>query len=161
MQNPNKTSFYERVYEVVRSVPYGKVTSYGAIARYLGTAGSARLVGWAMNKSAPLQLPQKGESTNAQESQPLASTRGREFQHADSQAPPRPSPKGGRANARAGGSGCPAHRVVNRNGMLTGKHHFGGSDVMQQLLESEGNEVIDDKVKNFEIIFWDPMKELK
>ncbi len=112
MQNVQNDSFFERVYEVVRSVPYGRVTSYGAIGRYLGTAGSARMVGWAMNKS-----------------------------HIHPQA-------------------VPAHRVVNRNGMLTGKHHFGGSDVMRQLLESEGIEIIDDKVQNFEKLFWDPLLNL-
>ena len=101
-------SFFERVYEVTRLVPYGRVTSYGAIARFLGAAGSSRMVGWAMNKS-----------------------------HIHPQ-------------------GVPAHRVVNRNGMLTGKHHFGGSEVMRQLLESEGINVIDDKVQNFEKLFWDP-----
>ncbi len=106
--NPASPSFFERVYEVTRLVPYGRVTSYGAIARFLGSAGSSRMVGWAMNKS-----------------------------HTHPQA-------------------VPAHRVVNRNGMLTGKHHFGGSEVMRQLLESEGIEVVDDKVQNFEQIFWDP-----
>jgi len=150
VQNPNNTSFYERVYEVVRSVPYGKVTSYGAIARYLGTAGSARLVGWAMNKSPTPALPE-GEGEPSLKIPPKE--RGRKFQRAGS---PLPLGKGS-----GDGLPIPAHRVVNRNGMLTGKHHFGGSDVMQQLLESEGNEVIDDKVKNFEKLFWDPMKELR
>ncbi len=113
MQNLQNDSFFKRVYEVVRLIPYGRVTSYGAIARYLGTAGSARMVGWAMNKS-----------------------------HIHPQ-------------------GVPAHRVVNRNGMLTGKRHFGGSEVMRQLLESEGIEVVDDKVQNFDELLWDPMKELR
>lgn len=105
-------SFFERVYEVARMVPYGRVTSYGAIARYLGTGMSARMVGWAMNKCHVHSHP------------------------------------------------VPAHRVVNRNGLLTGKHHFGGSDVMQQLLESEGIRVIDDQVQDFRKLFWDPSVEL-
>ena len=105
-------SFFDRVYEVARMVPYGRVTSYGAIARYLGTGMSARMVGWAMNKC---------------------------------HVHPHP---------------VPAHRVVNRNGLLTGKHHFGGSEVMQQLLESEGIQVIDDQVQDFRKLFWDPSVEL-
>jgi methylated-DNA-protein-cysteine methyltransferase-like protein len=105
-------SFFERVYEVARLVPYGRVTSYGAIARYLGTGLSARMVGWAMNKCHTHPYP------------------------------------------------VPAHRVVNRNGMLTGKHHFGGSEVMQQLLESEGIEVSGDQVRNFDNLFWDPAVEI-
>jgi methylated-DNA-protein-cysteine methyltransferase related protein len=109
----SNVSFFGNVYEVVRQIPYGRVTSYGAIAEYLGTRGSARMVGWAMNAS-----------------------------HTDLQ-------------------GVPAHRVVNRVGLLTGKHHFGGTRVMQQLLESEGIKVKDDKVVNFEKLFWDPGKELK
>ena len=103
--------FFKRVHEVAKMVPYGRVTSYGAIAKYLGSAGSARMVGWAMNAS-----------------------------HNDPDVP--------------------AHRVVNRKGLLTGKHHFKGSNLMQQLLESEGVEVIDNQVQNFEQLFWDPMKEL-
>ena len=105
-------SFFEKVYEIVKLIPRGRVTSYGAIAEYLGTRGSARMVGWAMNSS-------HGDVTNV-----------------------------------------PAHRVVNRKGLLTGKHHFGGLNVMQQLLESEGIEVVDDQVMNFEELFWDPAKEL-
>lgn len=104
--------FFDRVYEVVRQVPYGKVTTYGAIAEYLGTRLSARMVGWAMNKC-----------------------------HIH------PSP-------------VPAHRVVNRNGLLTGKHHFGGPDLMKQLLESEGIEVENDAIINFSKYFWDPSGEL-
>lgn len=104
------TGFFEKVYQVTALVPYGRVTSYGAIANYLGTAGSARMVGWALNSS-------------------------------------------NKANV-------PAHRVVNRNGLLTGKHHFKGTNLMQQLLESEGVEVVDNKVQNFEKLFWDPGKEL-
>ncbi len=105
-------SFFERVYQVVRLIPHGRVTSYGAIANYLGSRGSARMVGWAMNHS----------------------------HHSDNYVP--------------------AHRVLNRNGMLTGKHHFGGSDTMKQLLESENITVSNDKVVNFNQLFWDPAKEL-
>ena len=105
-------SFFQKVYEVVRQIPYGRVTSYGAIARYLGTGGSARMVGWAMNISHKSAV------------------------------------------------NIPAHRVVNRNGLLTGKHHFGGPDVMKQLLESEGIRVVDDKIIDFDMKFWDPAKNL-
>lgn len=106
-------TFFGRVYDVVRRIPYGRVTSYGAIAAYLGTKGSARMVGWAMNAS-----------------------------HYNRES-------------------VPAHRVVNRNGMLTGKHHFGAPHVMQQLLENEGITVIDDQIVDFEKHFWDPSKELE
>jgi methylated-DNA-protein-cysteine methyltransferase related protein len=109
----NKDSFFEKVYQVVKLIPFGRVTSYGAIAEYLGTRGSARMVGWAMNAS-----------HNSQEN-------------------------------------IPAHRVVNRMGMLTGKHHFGNPDIMQQLLESEGVAVKDDQIIDFEKHFWDPKKEIK
>ena len=101
-------TFFKKVYKVVRQIPYGKVTSYGAIASYLGTKGSARMVGWAMNKS---------------------------FTSSEN---------------------IPAHRVVNRNGMLTGKHHFGSPNIMQQLLESEGIKIADDKIVEFKNHFWDP-----
>lgn len=104
--------FFQRVYEVASLIPYGRVTSYGAIARYLGSGRSARMVGWAMN----------------------ASHTSHDY--------------------------IPAHRVVNRNGLLTGKHHFGNSGTMQQLLENEGIIVEDDKIVNFREKFWDPMKEL-
>ena len=106
-QNPNNENFFERVYEVARQIPYGKVTSYGAIAKALGAARSARMVGWAMNAS-----------HNRED--------------------------------------VPAHRVVNRVGLLSGKHHFGGTNLMQQLLESEGIEVIDNQIINFEKHFWEP-----
>jgi methylated-DNA-protein-cysteine methyltransferase related protein len=106
-------SFFEKVYAIVRLIPYGRVTSYGAIAAYLGTKGSARMVGWAMNSS-----------------------------HAETLH-------------------VPAHRVVNRVGLLTGKHHFGGPNVMKQLLENEGIEVEEDKVIRFQQLFWDPGKELR
>ncbi len=108
----DKNNFFEKVYDVVVQIPYGRVTSYGAIARYLGAARSARMVGWAMNSchTHPKQVP--------------------------------------------------AHRVVNRVGMLTGKHHFGDGHMMQQLLENEGIEVKNDQVQTFEKYFWDPSKEL-
>lgn len=103
-------SFFQKVYQVTKIVPQGRVTSYGAIARYLGAPGSARMVGWALN------------------------------------------------NCHAQDDFIPAHRVVNRNGYLTGKHHFHGPDVMQELLESEGVKVKDDKVVDFQKLFWDPNK---
>ena len=104
--------FFQQVYEVTRLIPYGRVTNYGAIARYLGSPQSSRMVGWALNSS--------HRQTNF----------------------------------------IPAHRVVNRNGLLTGKVHFGGVDVMQQLLENEGIRVEEDKVVDFKKIFWDPCREL-
>ena len=103
--------FFSQVYQVAKQIPYGRVTSYGAIAKYLGAAGSARMVGWAMNAS-----------------------------HNDPD--------------------ISAHRVVNRKGLLTGKHHFDGTNLMQQLLESEGIEVVDNQITNFDSLFWDPGKEL-
>ena len=103
--------FFEKVYQVAEQIPYGRVTSYGAIAKYLGTPKSARMVGWAMNAS-----------------------------HVN--------PK------------VPAHRVVNRIGMLSGKHHFEGTNLIQQLLESENVEVLDNQIQNFESLFWDPSKDL-
>jgi methylated-DNA-protein-cysteine methyltransferase related protein len=107
------SDFYQRVFEVVRLIPVGRVTSYGAIARYLGTAGSSRMVGWAMNLSHHQEIY------------------------------------------------VPAHRVVNRNGLLTGKIHFGSPDEMQELLENEGIIVADDCVVDFKTLFWDPMIELR
>lgn len=104
-------NFFERVYQVARLIPYGRVTSYGAIAKYLGAARSARMVGWAMN------------SSHTQED-------------------------------------IPAHRVVNRKGILTGKHHFQGTNLMQQLLENEGVLVVDNQIQNFDQHFWDPSQEL-
>jgi len=106
------TDFYEKVYEVVRLIPVGKVTSYGAIAVFLGTAKSSRMVGWAMN------------------------------------------------NAHGQEKHVPAHRVVNRNGLLTGKHHFGTPAAMQELLEAEGIRVVDDQICDFEKHFWNPLTEL-
>ncbi len=110
--NDSTYTFFDNVYEVVRMIPKGRVTSYGAIAKYLGAAGSSRMVGWAMNASHSIKPP------------------------------------------------IPAHRVLNRNGLLTGKHHFGIVDRMQKLLEKEGIEVEKDKVVNFSKLFWDPMIEL-
>lgn len=107
-----KFSFFENVYAVVRLIPRGRVTSYGAIAKYLGTAGSARMVGYAMNASH--NMPD-----------------------------------------------VPAHRVVNRVGMLSGKNHFSPPERMQQLLEEEGIRVKNDKVEKFELVFWEPMVELR
>tara|TARA_A200000113_G_C8687809_1_gene297716 strand:+ start:290 stop:616 length:327 start_codon:yes stop_codon:yes gene_type:complete len=100
-------SFFSKVYEVVRQIPEGKVTSYGAIAKYLGSPQSSRMVGWAMNASHSLD-------------------------------------------------DVPAHRVVNRKGLLTGKHHFGGGTIMQQLLENEGVQIIEDQIQDLEKHFWDP-----
>lgn len=104
-------SFFERVYEVVKQIPEGRVTSYGAIANYLGTTGSARMVGWAMNNASKME-------------------------------------------------DIPAHRVVNRNGLLTGKHHFPGTRLMEQLLEAEGVRVKDDRIVDFQRYFWDPSIEI-
>ncbi|WP_430399905.1 MGMT family protein [Flavobacterium sp.] len=106
-KNPNNENFFERVYEIARQIPYGKVTSYGAIAKALGAARSARMVGWAMNASHNMD-------------------------------------------------DVPAHRVVNRLGLLSGKHHFGGTNLMQQLLESEGVEVVDNQIVDFQKYFWEP-----
>ena len=103
-------SFFDKVYEVANQIPYGKVTSYGAIAKYLGAVRSARIVGYAMNCSHNKHIP--------------------------------------------------AHRVVNRKGLLTGKHHFAGTNLMQQLLEDEGIEIVDNQIQNFETVFWDPSNEL-
>lgn len=107
---PETLSFFEKVYDVAKQIPYGRVTSYGAIAKYLGAGKSARIVGYAMNGSHNKDVP--------------------------------------------------AHRVVNRKGLLTGKHHFEGINLMQQLLESEGIVVIDNQIQNLEAVYWDPVKEL-
>jgi len=104
--------FYQNVFDLVKVIPKGRVTSYGAIAKYLGATKSSRLVGWAMNIS------------HTQE----------EY--------------------------IPAHRVVNRNGMLTGKMHFSSPTEMETRLETEGILVIDDQIQNFKSIFWNPEKEL-
>lgn len=105
--------FFLQVYEIVKLIPKGRVTTYGAIARYLGTARSSRMVGWAMNQSHRLNLP------------------------------------------------IPTHRVVNRNGMLTGKNHFESPTAMQEKLENEGVVVVNDQIVNFKKHFWDPAVELK
>ncbi len=109
IKEPN---FFEKVYEITRLIPYGRVTSYGAIANYLGTGQSARMVGWALN------------------------------------------------SCHSSNEWIPAHRVVNRNGLLTGKHHFPGSETMRELLESEGVRVKDNKVVEFQKLFWNPNIEL-
>lgn len=111
--NFNKDNFFEMVYEVVKLIPEGKVTSYGAIANYLGATRSARMVGYAMNS-----VPQHTEYV-------------------------------------------PAHRVVNRTGLLTGKHHFIPESQMQELLEKEGIAVKDNQIIDFDKHFWDPNKELR
>jgi methylated-DNA-protein-cysteine methyltransferase-like protein len=108
---PENKNFFQKVYEVAALIPYGRVTSYGAIAKYLGAARSARMVGWAMNSAGSME-------------------------------------------------NVPAHRVVNKAGLLTGKHHFDGTNLMQQLLESEGVEVIDNQIQNLEKHFWNPSEEL-
>jgi methylated-DNA-protein-cysteine methyltransferase-like protein len=105
---PETLNFFDKVYEVAKRIPYGRVTSYGAIANYLGAARSARMVGYAMNGSHTKEVP--------------------------------------------------AHRVVNRKGLLTGKHHFEGTNLMQQLLENEGIKVIENQIQDFETVFWNPSK---
>lgn len=105
------SDFYHRVYKVVKEIPEGRVTSYGAIARFLGSPGSARMVGYAMNASHSME-------------------------------------------------DIPAHRVVNRTGLLTGKHHFAGTTLMEDLLTSEGVLVNNDQVQNLSHYFWDPSREL-
>ena len=105
-------NFFEKSYAIASLIPHGRVTSYGAIATYLGATRSARMVGWAMNNSSN----QKKE--------------------------------------------VPAHRVVNRKGLLTGKHHFDGTNLMQQLLESEGIVVVDNQIQNLDSVFWNPSEEL-
>lgn len=106
----DNTNFFEKVYEVAKQIPYGRVTSYGAIAKFLGAARSARMVGWAMNASHAMD-------------------------------------------------DIPAHRVVNRKGLLTGKFHFDGTNLMQQLLENEGVKVVDNQIVDFEKYFWDPAEK--
>jgi methylated-DNA-protein-cysteine methyltransferase-like protein len=103
--------FFEKAYEVARQIPYGRVTSYGAIANYLGMPKSARMVGWAMNAS-------KNDDS------------------------------------------VPAHRVVNQNGLLTGKHHFEGTNLMAQLLENENIKVRNNEIVNFKSVYWNPIEEL-
>lgn len=105
-------TFFADVYDVVRQIPRGRVTSYGAIATFIGTKLSARMVGWAMN-AAHIATPK-----------------------------------------------VPAHRVVNRNGMLTGRHHFATPTLMEELLQKENIQIVEDKVVNFKSLFWDPAIEL-
>ncbi|MGB3151347.1 MAG: MGMT family protein [Maribacter sp.] len=109
---PENQNFFQKVYEVTKQIPVGRVTSYGAIAKYLGAARSARMVGWAMNGAGKME-------------------------------------------------DVPAHRVVNKAGLLTGKHHFDGTNLMQQLLENEGIEVLDNQIVDLDKHFWDPWKEIK
>jgi methylated-DNA-protein-cysteine methyltransferase-like protein len=104
-------NFFNQVYEVVKLIPRGRVTSYGAIGQYLGLKSSARMVGWAMNAAHVIKT-------------------------------------------------VPAHRVLNRNGVLTGKHHFETPTTMKKLLEAEGIKIKKDQVQEFEKVFWDPNKEL-
>ncbi|BDD03155.1 MGMT family protein [Aureibacter tunicatorum] len=112
MAKKDKYSFFEDVYEVVKLIPEGRVSSYGLIAEYLGAKGSARMVGWAMNNAHTLEE-------------------------------------------------VPAHRVVNRIGLLTGKAHFTPPSRMQELLESEGIEIENDKILNFKNVVWNPNEELE
>jgi len=106
-QTNTPNTFFNDVYEVVKLIPFGRVTSYGAIAEYLGSKQSSRMVGWAMNLA-----------------------------HSNPE--------------------IPAHRVVNRNGLLTGRHHFASPTQMEELLKSEGIEVNDHQIVNFETYFWNP-----
>lgn len=106
----SENNFFEKVYELTKLIPYGKVTTYGAIAKYLGAPKSARMVGWALNGSKNKNIP--------------------------------------------------AHRVVNRKGLLTGKQHFEGTNLMQQLLENEGIVVVDNQIQNLKEYLWNPQKEL-
>lgn len=110
---PENADFFERVYAVTRLIPPGRVTTYGAIAAFLGSPQAARTVGWAMNAS------------------------------------------------HISPGFVPAHRVVNRTGMLTGKHHFRHPSLMQELLESEGIPVADDQILDFKRYFWDPSREMQ
>ena len=105
-------NFFQKVYTVTKLIPKGRVTTYGAIARYLGSPQSARMVGWALNST-------KGAT-----------------------------------------GWIPAHRVVNRNGLLTGKKHFPGGETMKELLESEGIIVVNNKIMSFEEVLWNPIDEL-
>lgn len=108
MATPN---FFEQVYKIVRQIPEGRVTSYGAIARALGAGGSSRMVGWAMRAAHKAHPP------------------------------------------------IPAHRVVNRIGILSGKMAFGSPTLMQQLLENEGLTIVDDQITDFARVFWEPTIE--
>jgi len=109
--NDKNKDFFQNVFEIVKLIPYGRVTSYGAIAKCLGTARSSRMVGWAMNSSHKME-------------------------------------------------NIPAHRVVNRNGLLTGKLNFETPTAMEEKLEAEGIVIKNDQIQNFDKVFWDPAKEL-
>jgi len=109
----NDEHFFEKVYQVTLLVPSGRVTTYGAIARFIGSPGASRMVGWALN------------------------------------------------NCHTQPGFIPAHRVVNRNGALTGKHHFRHPGLMQELLENEGIQVLNDQVVDFKGVFWDPSYTIK
>lgn len=109
---PNEDNFFEAVYAITLKIPYGRVTTYGAIARCIGSPGASRMVGWALN------------------------------------------------NCHTHDDFIPAHRVVNRSGILTGKHHFRHPGLMQELLENEGIEVINDRITDFKRRFWDPCSNL-
>ncbi len=111
-KDPTRAYFFETVYAVVKLIPPGRVTTYGAIAHCLGTKGSARMVGWALHQAA--QRPD-----------------------------------------------VPAHRVVNRHGLLTGKHHFTGQQTMEQRLAAEGVYVCNDQVQAFAQLFWDPIQGIQ
>jgi methylated-DNA-protein-cysteine methyltransferase-like protein len=109
---PQDLDLYKYIYQIVRLVPRGRVTSYGAVAVAIGMKSGARVVGYALN------------------------------------------------NCHGVKPSVPAHRVVNRNGLLTGKHHFGNGSEMQSLLEKEKIKVVNDQVQDFDRLFWDPVKEL-
>ncbi len=109
----SKSEFYNQIYDLVRLIPKGRVTSYGAIAKYLGASRSSRVVGWALNQCHSLD------------------------------------------------DVVPAHRVVNRLGVLSGKTHFNPPQLMQELLEQEGIKVVNDQIQNFDKVFWNPIDELE
>jgi methylated-DNA-protein-cysteine methyltransferase-like protein len=111
-ENRKDSTFFGLVYKVAKTIPEGRVTTYGAIARCIGSPGASRMVGWALN------------------------------------------------NCHNSPDFIPAHRVVNRNGMLTGKHHFRHPGLMQELLESEGIQVVNDRIADFGKKFWDPCSDL-
>lgn len=111
-KDDSKSDFFNQIYQVVAQIPEGRVTSYGAIAKFLGAAKSSRVVGYAMNASHSLATP------------------------------------------------IPAHRVVNRNGVLTGKFHFDSPTTMEEKLKLEGIEIIEDQIQNFKSLFWDPQELL-
>ncbi len=103
-----ETGFFEKVYDLVRQIPYGRVCTYGIIAKHIGSPQAARMVGWALNKSSSEK----------------------EF--------------------------VPAHRVVNRKGLLTGKHYFANENTMKELLENEGIKIVDNQIQDFDKLLWYP-----